>query len=325
MEYELIKKVTEIINVETSNELLEQKFFCDELNPIFKNPDLALIPYNIFSAIDALKKSTSMQPIIPPEIKEGLKKGIYKFNKSDGEFLAQIINTKDGKIVQNLRLEEVQQLANPARLSALSSKMAMQMKLAEIQNLIEGISIQVNRKLDSIIQNQVDAITSKAESCLSKFVDYKYHPKLKVEIKDVKFSLDETIFLLKKDIINRINSIEEIENRKGNWFRDVVQKKDIEDAVNNVSYIREEAGYLQILFRVKFHLTNDYAVISDFSKYLKETFPKEVRFMLTGWEDRPKLVNKAEYVCFWVEVFPQILTKIDNKAQEPIALGGNDE
>ena len=92
------------------------------------------------------------------------KKGIYKFNKSNGEFLAQVVNSKNGAIVKNLRLEEVHRLANPAGINTISLQMATQMKLVEIQELIEDLSVQVNRKLDSIIKSQVDAIIAKAET-----------------------------------------------------------------------------------------------------------------------------------------------------------------
>ena len=177
METALVKRVSDIVRQDSLTDIQQQKdLFCEKMNSLFSAADAASAIADVSSFISSLHTTTSMQAIIPPEILEGLKKGIYKFNKSDGKFLAQIVNTKGGGIVKNLRLEEVQHLSNPAGMNNLSMQMATQMKSAEIQGLIEDLSVQANRKLDSIIQSQVDTIIAKAEAALIKFEDYKCHP-----------------------------------------------------------------------------------------------------------------------------------------------------
>lgn len=324
MEYALIKRVAEIVKQDTLNEIQDQKdSFCDKMNDIFSVADLANITADVSSFFNALKTTTSMQAIIPPEIFEGLKKGIYKFNKSDGQYLAQIVNTKGGGIVKNLRLEEVQQLSNPAGMNTISLQIATQIKLAEIQGMIEDIAIQVNRKLDSIIQSQVDTIIAKSESALIRFKDYKYHPELNIELKDVKSNVDEAISLIKRDIPNRINTIKEIESRKKNWFRKTVSHKDIEDAAKNVSYIQEEIQYLQILFMIKIYITKDIQDIKDYTHYLNTVFSEECYYMLNTWEYRPKTNENMSLDYFWVKKFPKYLNIINGKKNELLALENN--
>lgn len=324
MEYALAKKVSEIVKQDSLKEILKQKkSFCDKMNDLFSSvssADIANLGADVTSFISALHSTTSMQAIIPSEILEGLKKGIYKFNKSNGEFLAQVVNSKNGAIVKNLRLEEVHRLANPAGINTISLQMATQMKLVEIQELIEDLSVQVNRKLDSIIKSQVDAIIAKAETSLHEFVDYKCHPSLNVELKDVKFHVDESISLIKRDIQNRINSISEIENRKKNWFKKTVKEEDISDAAKNVSYIQEETQYLQILFMVKSYITKDIQDLKDYSQYLNSVFTKKCRYMLTAWEYRPTKKEDASLEYFWIEKFEKYLNQVTQKTGNLIIL-----
>ena len=324
MDYALAKKVSEIVKQDSLKEISQQKnSFCDKMNNLFSSissTDIANLGADVTSFISALHSTKSMQAIIPPEILEGLKKGIYKFNESNGEFLAQVVNSKNGAIVKNLRLEEVQHLSNPAGINNLSMQIATQMKLAEIQELIEDLSVQINRKLDSIIQNQVDTIIAKAEAALIKFEDYKYHPELNVELKDVKFNIDEAVSLIKRDIPNRINSINEIESRKKNWFRKTVTNKDVEDAAKNVSYIQEETQYLQILFMVKFYITKDIQDLKDYSQYLNSVFTKKCRYMLTAWEYRPTKKEDASLEYFWIEKFEKYLNQVTEKTGNLIIL-----
>lgn len=321
METALVKRVSDIVRQDSLTDIQQQKdLFCEKMNSLFSAADAASAIADVSSFISSLHTTTSMQAIIPPEILEGLKKGIYKFNKSDGEFLAQIVNTKGGGIVKNLRLEEVQHLSNPAGMNNLSMQMATQMKLAEIQGLIEDLSVQANRKLDSIIQSQVDTIIAKAEAALIKFEDYKCHPELNVELKDVKFNVDEAISLIKRDIPNRINSINEIESRKKNWFRKTVTRKDVEDTAKNVSYIQEETQYLQILFMVKSYITKDIQDLKDYSNFLASTFTEKCYYMLNTWEYRPNKKENVQLEYFWVEKFPIYLNQIQEKTNDLIAL-----
>lgn len=324
MDYALAKKVSEIVKQDSLKEISKQKnSFCDKMNDLFSSvssADIANLGADVTSFISALHSTTSMQAIIPPEILEGLKKGIYKFNKSNGEFLAQVVNSKNGAIVKNLRLEEVHRLANPAGINTLSLQMATQMKLVEIQGLIEDLSVQVNRKLDSIIQSQVDWIITKAETSLLEFEDYKCHPDLKVELKDVKFHVDESISLIKRDIQNRINSINEIENRKNNKFKKTVKDEDINDAAKNVSYIQEETQYLQILFMVKAYITKDIQDLKDYSQYLNSVFTEKCRYMLNTWEYSPAKKEDTSPEYFWVEKFGRYLNQVTEQTNNLIVL-----
>jgi|GEM_PF-5615673 len=324
MEYALVKRVSEIVKQDTLNEIQDKKdSFCDKMNAIFSVADLANIKADVSSFFSALKTTASMQAIIPPKIFEGLKKGIYKFNKSDGQYLAQIVNTKDGRIVKNLRLEEVKQLSNPAGMNAISLQIAIQMKLAEIQGMIEDLSIQVNRKLDAIIQSQVDTIIAKSESALIRFEDSKRHPELNIELKEVKSDIDEAISLIKRDIPNRINTIKEIESRKKNWFRKTVSHKDIEDAAKNVSYIQEEIQYLQILFMIKVYTTKDIQDMKDYTHYLNTVFSEECCYMLNTWEYRPEMDKNISLDSFWVNKFQKYLNIINREKNELLALEDN--
>ena len=322
MEYALIERVTDIVKQDSEICLSKSKeIFCEKMNSLFRISDITAISSDISKFISVIQTSTSMQAIIPPEIMDGLKKGIYKFSQSDGEFLAQIRNVKNGQLVKNLRLKEVRQLSNPAGLNDFSFQMATQMKLAEIQNLIEELSVQMNRKLDSIIQNQVDSIISEAETCLLQFEDYKKSPELGIEIKDLKFNVDESIQRLKKDITNRIITVKEIDSRKSHWFKKTVKPKDIEDAAKNVSYIQEESQYLQVLYMIKAYITKSQSVITEYSDYLNTVFSKEVYYMLNTWEFRPQLEENQVQHYFWVENFPKYLDQIKSKSEDLLLIG----
>lgn len=322
MEYALIERITDIVKQDSEICLSKSKeIFCEKMNSLFRISDITAISSDISKFISAIQTSTSMQAIIPPEIMDGLKKGIYKFSQSDGEFLAQIRNVKNGQLVKNLRLKEVRQLSNPAGLNDLSFQMATQMKLAEIQNLIEELSVQMNRKLDSIIQNQVDSIISEAEACLLQFEDYKKSPELGIEIKDLKFNVDESIQRLKKDITNRISTVKEIDSRKAHWFKKTVKPKDIEEAAKNVSYIQEESQYLQVLYMIKAYITKSQSVITEYSDFLNTVFSKEVYYMLNTWEFRPQLEENQVQHYFWVENFPKYLDQIKSKSEDLLLIG----
>lgn len=322
METALIKRVSDIIKQDSLKEIqIEQDFFCNKMNDLFSLADGITTVADVSAFISALHSTTSMEAIIPTEILEGLKNGIYKFQKSDGEFLAQIVTAKGNKIVKNLRLKEVCHLSNPAGISNLSMQIATQMKLSEIQGLIEDLSVQVNRKLNSIIQNQVDTIIAKAEAALIKFEDYRCHPELNIEVKDVKSDVDEVIALIKRDIQNRIGCVSEIENRKKEWWiGKTVKTKDLDDSAKNVSFVQEEAQYLQILFMVKFYLTKDIQDLKDYSDYLSKTFTEKCYYMLNTWESRPKKMATERLEYFWVDKFPVYLNQIQRKTNELLAL-----
>lgn len=325
MEYKLIQKVTDIIKQETAKEIQEQKvsaIFCDKMNSLFSSADIVNAVSDVSSFISALQTTTSLQAIIPKEILEGLKKGIYKFNESNGEYLAQIINSKDGSIVKNLRLKEIQQLSNPTGMNILSSQIATQMKLVEIQGLIEDLSVQVNRKLDSIRQSQIDNIIAKSEAALIKFEDYKYHPEFNIELKEVKTAIDESILLLKRDIQNGIVSIKEIDSRKKNVFRKTVTPVDIKDAEKIVQNIQEETYYLQILFMVKFYITKDLEDLKEHSSFLASIFTLDCRYMLSAWEYRPN-EEKTSLNFFWMNKFPIYLEQITKNTGKHILLEDN--
>lgn len=320
MEYALVKRVSEIVQQDSLKEFSQQKeTFCDKMNNLFSSvssADIANAGADVTSFISALHSTTSMQAIIPPDILEGLQKGTYKFNKSNGEVLAQIVNSQNGKIVAELRLEEVHRLANPAGMNTLSLQMATQMKLSEIQGLIEDLSVQVNRKLDAIIQSQVDEKLTEADTALSKFIDYRYNPDLKVELKDVKSDVVKSIFSLKRDIKNRIESLNEVESRKKNLWKETVTNVDRKDAEKNVLFIREEILYLHILFMVKYYITKDNQDLKDYSDYLNTVFTEKCRYILTAWEYNPnKNINffeKYKKKCIkYFEEHPYMLNSIE--------------
>ena len=139
-------------------------------------------------------------------------------------------------------------------------------------------------------------------------------------MKDVKFHVDESISLIKRDIQNRINSISEIENRKKNWFKKTVKEEDISDAAKNVSYIQEETQYLQILFMVKSYITKDIQDLKDYSQYLNSVFTKKCRYMLTAWEYRPTKKEDASLEYFWIEKFEKYLNQVTQKTGNLIIL-----
>ena len=126
--------------------------------------------------------------------------------------------------------------------------------------------------------------------------------------------------MIKRDIPNRINSINEIESRKKNWFRKTVTRKDVEDTAKNVSYIQEETQYLQILFMVKSYITKDIQDLKDYSNFLASTFTEKCYYMLNTWEFRPNKKENVQLEYFWVEKFPIYLNQIQEKTNDLIAL-----
>ena len=321
MQQELIKKVTEVI-IQDSKELLikGQNNFEKELKKsLVSKADKVIVFSDVIQILSALKTETAYQAIIPKEILEGLKNGLYEFNKSDGELLAQILN-KSGGIKTNLRLEEISKIMHPSTLANLASNVAMQMKLAKIENLIMDVSIQINNKLDLLIQMESNSIRSDVETAVQNFQDYKTG-KI-ADVTSVRLSLNKAIADLHPQIPTLIKNLENSEQYKLSETKSIFLsfKKSVD--FTNLSKIANEAyefcSYLQLLYLIRQNLdqekdADDISSIMEFSSYLEETF-KDANTSL-----RPLITwSEGDIKKFWKNEFPDYKTSLLEMKKELI-------
>lgn len=100
----------------------------------------------------ALQFEKGFTAIIPEDLKKGIGDGIYKIMQSkDGSIISTIVDSKTGKIVHQMRLQEFTKMVNPAALSQAMNNMCMQMQLEEIQQTLMGFRVETNAKLDEIL------------------------------------------------------------------------------------------------------------------------------------------------------------------------------
>lgn len=254
-----INNLSQIIYDNLNNKLYKyENKFMNKLIKAYNRSNLKIIPF--ISQIPIIKESLKFDSeyvaIIPKEFLEKLKNGSLKFMKAkkDGKIISNLVDSKTGEVVHQLRLKEIQKLIEPDKFSIAANNCLLQIQLAEIQQQIISFRIEANLKLDEILEVLHEdriIVADEVKECFKQYLSGN------IKKETLIYKIAESKPILWKELEHQINAIKKVKDKENESNYEGISDELNEKIQTRIKYILETVNSLRDVYMIEYYLFKD--------------------------------------------------------------------